>query len=44
MVEMTDGGPARVLGGKDLKTWVNDDAAKDDTWLGISMCSRQQKR
>ena len=41
---MTDGGPARVLGGKDLKTWVNDDAAKDKTWLGISMCVVDNRR
>ena len=44
MVEMIDGGPARVLGGKDLKTWVNDDAAKDETWLGISICAADNRK
>ena len=41
---MTAAGLARVLGGKDLKTWVNDDAAKDETWLGISICAADNRR
>ena len=27
-----------------LKTWVNDDAAKDETWLGISICTTDNRR
>ena len=41
---MTAAGLARVLGGNDLKTWVNDDAAKDETWLGISICAADNRR
>ena len=43
-MEITDGGSARVLGGNDLKIWVNDDATKNETWLGISICATDNKK